>query len=214
MGTPPQRSVSNPPPVFNFSWRGACPPVSVGETAADASHTMEFEETDASRTRPRPFLLVHHVASSRPSGRGPDAGRTIGFKEMDSGRARTGRGQCRFSLCAPSPGDDAGRCMEDPRKADPDAARIQGCRPGDDPGKNPRRCQLCSHRRRWSSRAWPGVTGQSPRHARATPTSETSDPFGAANWPPQPALPPPLPLPQPRPLPRCDSIIIMIPQVA
>eukprot|EP00661_Eupelagonemidae_sp_cell13_P013660 gene13660-biopygen3530 len=32
------------------------------------------------------------------AGRGPDAGRTIGFKEMYAGRTQTGRGRCRFSL--------------------------------------------------------------------------------------------------------------------
>eukprot|EP00661_Eupelagonemidae_sp_cell13_P015244 gene15244-biopygen12711 len=34
------------------------------------------------------------------SGRGPDADRTVEFKETDTGRTRTGRGPCRFSLCA------------------------------------------------------------------------------------------------------------------
>eukprot|EP00661_Eupelagonemidae_sp_cell13_P015624 gene15624-biopygen21725 len=36
--------------------------------------------------------------SSPPTGRGPDAGRTIEFKERDAHRTRTGRGRGRFSL--------------------------------------------------------------------------------------------------------------------
>eukprot|EP00661_Eupelagonemidae_sp_cell13_P007913 gene7913-biopygen21098 len=35
----------------------------MGETAAGASHTIEFEETDASRPRPRPFLPTAAAAA-------------------------------------------------------------------------------------------------------------------------------------------------------
>eukprot|EP00661_Eupelagonemidae_sp_cell13_P025178 gene25178-biopygen8999 len=37
-----------------------------GETAADASHAMEFEETDASQTRPQPFLPGASLFDTQP----------------------------------------------------------------------------------------------------------------------------------------------------
>eukprot|EP00661_Eupelagonemidae_sp_cell13_P010807 gene10807-biopygen18337 len=40
----------------------------MGETAADASHTIDFEETDASRTRPQPFLPGVLEADPAPEG--------------------------------------------------------------------------------------------------------------------------------------------------
>eukprot|EP00661_Eupelagonemidae_sp_cell13_P009446 gene9446-biopygen176 len=57
------------------------------------------------------------AGEERRNGRGPDAGRTIGFEGTDADRTRTGRGRGRFSLwarcsnplsrrCSPAPGSN------------------------------------------------------------------------------------------------------------